>query len=73
MCQKIKVFPEEVNSIYKDGIVYVSMSEYFKVVQDNILLRETLKDVCQHGVSVEARLICALTEPFSEAPQSLTP
>lgn len=73
MYQKIKVFPEEVSTIYKDGFVYVSMSEYFKVVQDNVLLRETLKDVCQRGVSVEARLICALTEPFSEVQQSMTP
>ena len=73
MCQKTNIFLVDVRTIYQDGLVYVPMSKYFEVVQDNILLRETLKDVCQRGVSVEARLICALTEPFSEAPQSMSP
>jgi hypothetical protein len=73
MCQKIKVFPEEVNTIYKDGIVYVSMSEYLKTVETNVLLTETLRDVCRRGVSVEARNLCGLSEPFSESQKFVTP
>jgi hypothetical protein len=73
MCQKIKVFSEEVNTIYKDGIVYVSMSEYLKTVENNVLLTETLRDVCQRGVSVEARKLCGLSEPFSESQKFVTP
>ena len=67
MCQKTKIITEGVDVIYKDGIVYVPFDEYVKLVSQNVLLQETLKNTLSRGQTVEARKLCGLNEARDES------
>jgi hypothetical protein len=73
MEKKISIKGKEIDTLLCKDNVYVPLSEYLESVNENELLRLTLRDVLKRGVSTEARKLAGLTFDLPGDAPTLSP